>query len=39
MKILDVIPVNFDIISEDIKKYLEEPLHQNGYASPPTPCR
>ena len=29
MKILDVIPVNFDIISEDMKKYLEEPLHQN----------
>lgn len=34
MKILDVIPVNFDIISEDMKKYLEEPLHQNGYADP-----
>ena len=34
MKILDVIPVNFDIISEDMKKYLEEPLHQNGYANP-----
>ena len=34
MKILDVIPVNFDIISEDMKQYLEEPLHQNGYADP-----
>lgn len=30
MKILDVIPVNFDIIDEEMKKYLEEPLHRFG---------
>lgn len=30
MKILDVIPVNFDIIDEEMKRYLEEALHKWG---------
>lgn len=30
MKVLDVIPVNFDIIDDEMKKYLEEPLHKYG---------
>ena len=34
MKILDVIPLNFDFIPEDTQKYLEGCLHQDGYADP-----